>query len=160
MTDTQKTVGSQIELVRLSMKSKISRALKAILLDVPGVRYVSFDKIRLLAHDFNDLETPAVQLIDIGTLIEHENVRVKKSWRITLELVMKETEHKGISQEDLWDFEYKLERALWKNPNLSIPGVVQLTYSDNSTDLHLLNPYYLMKMNFDVVYYEHLVRDC
>lgn len=153
-------VGSQIELVRKSMKHKISEALEEIILAIPGVRYFSFDKIRLLSSDFNDVQLPAIQLIDIQEAIIHENVRVKKTWSITLELVMKETEHKAFGQTDLWDFGYKIERALWKNPNLKIPGVIQLTYNGNTTDLHLLDPYYLLKMDFDVVYYEHLVKHC
>lgn len=151
---------SEIELVRLSMKSRISRAIVAVLETVPGLHTVEFDNVRLLSSDFNDLQVPAVQLIDLGETIQHEHVRAKKTWRISLELVMKEDEHGRVSQEDLWNFTYKIERLLWANPNLLIPGVLQITYIGNATDLHLIKPYYLSKLDFDVIYYENLVTEC
>jgi hypothetical protein len=153
-------VGSEVELVRMSMNTRIARAITEILEAVPGVQTVEFDRIRLLASDFNDMQLPGIQLIDIGTSVLHEHARAKKTWRITLELVMKENEHGIVSQEDLWNFVYKVERALWRNPNLQIPGVLQMTYVGNTTDLHLLQPYYLAKLDFDVLYYEDLVRPC
>lgn len=151
---------SQVELVRLSMKSKIARAILLKLASVPGLRTYAFDHVRLLTSDFNDLETPAVQLIDIAETVIHEHVRAEKTWRLLLELVLKENEHGQVSQEDLWNFTLKIERILWAVPNLGIPGVIQLTYLGNSTDLHRVKPYYLSKLDFDVVYYEDLVADC
>lgn len=152
---------SQIELVRKCMKSKIADALLARLATVPGLRSFDFDKVRLLSHDFNDLEIPAVQLIDIGESGVHEHSRLKKNWRVSLELVLKEDEHKKVNQQDLWNFGYKIERILWAEPvNLGIPGVIQLTYIGSATDLHLVRPYYISKLDFDVVYYEDLVKEC
>lgn len=151
---------SQIELVRLSMKSRIARAILAKLATVPGLRTFEFDRVRLLSSDMNDLIIPAVQLIDVGETVLHEHSRAKKTWRIVLELVLKETEHGQVSQQDLWNFTYKIERILWADPNLSIPGVLQMVYIGNSTDLHMVKPYYLSKLDFDVVYYENLVTEC
>lgn len=153
-------VNSQAEFVILSMKSKISRAIVALLQEVPGVQEVEFDRVRIVTHDFDDLSIPAIQLIDVGEFVEHENGRVKKTWSIALELVLKESEHGAVSQEDLWNFGYKVERALWKQPNLGIKGVIHLQYQGNTTDLHLLKPYYVLKLDFDVIYYDSLVNYC
>ena len=151
---------SQIELVRLTMKAKIARAILSILRTVPGIEYLEFDDVRILTSDFNDMLIPAVQLIDIRESVQHDHSRAKKTWSITLELVMKEDEHGAVSQEDLWNFTYKIERALWAQPNLGITGVLQMVYLGNSTDLHLVKPYYISKLDFDVVYYEDLVSPC
>lgn len=160
MANSTNTKRSQVDLVRLSMKSRIAREILGRLALVPGLRTYAFDDVKLLAHDFNDLQIPAVQLIDIAETVEHEHVRALKTWRLMLELVLKEDEHGQVSQEDLWNFTLKIERILWAVPNLGIPGVLQLTYLGNSTDLHRIKPYYLSKLDFDVVYYEDLVADC
>lgn len=150
----------QVELVRKAMKVRIAEKLEAILTSVPGIMTYEFDRVRLLSSDFTDLAIPAVQLIDLAESITHEQARAKKTWSIRLELVLKEDENRVVSQKDLWNFGYKIERAIWKNPNFGIPGVLQAIYINNTTDLHSVMPYYLLKMDFDVLYYEDLVREC
>ena len=76
-----------------------------------------------------------------------------------LEIVMKPNEFGDVSQKDLWDMQYEVERALFKDPNFSIPGVIHLHYLSSTTDLHLLEPYYYCRMELLCMYYEPLVRD-
>lgn len=150
----------QLKLAPQSTKSRIAKALKGILEDMPIFRYVSFDRIKLYTSDFNESELPAAQFIDVSESITHERSRVLRRWSISLEIVHKATENEFISQEDMWNIEYQVARKIWINPNLGIPGVVHCLYTSNSTDLHLLEPFYLLRMDFDVLYYEHLVEDC
>ena len=151
---------SQMKLSPQSTKSRIAEALKNIINGMPIFRYVAFDKIRLYTSDFNDSEIPAAQFIDVSEQITHERSRVQRRWSISLEVIHKATENEYISQKDMWNLEYQIARQIWKNPNLGIPGVVHCQYTANSTDLHLLEPFYMLRMDFDVVYYEHLVSDC
>jgi len=151
---------SQLKLAPQSTKTRIARALKAILDGMPVFNYVSFDRIKLYVSDFRENELPAAQFIDVTETITHERNRVLRTWSITLEVVNKSTDNGYISQEDMWDIEYQIARKIWAMPNLGIPGVVHCKYITNSTDLHLLEPFYLLRMDFDVVYYEHLVSDC
>lgn len=150
----------QVTLVITSMKTRIAEALLAKLREIRSVRTVEFDKVRLRSDDFLSVECPAIQLIDINETIEHERSRAKKAWALALELVMRGTEDRPISQQDLWNLQYEVERMLWLNPNLGIPGLIHLRYLGSTTDLHLLEPFYFVRMDFEVLYYEPLVKEC
>lgn len=151
---------SQVTLVSKSMKAKIAEALVSKLETVRDLKYISFDRIKLLASDFNDTEIPAVQVYDVSSEHQHENSRSKYFWRLTLEILMKGNEWRQVSQTDLWNLEYQVKRALFVNPNLGVPGVIQLTLLGTSTDLHLLEPYYFARMDLEVQFYEDAVRPC
>lgn len=150
----------QFKLAPRSTKTRIAAALKQILQDMPIFKYVEFDRVRLYSSDFNEAELPAAQFIDGTESIVHERSRVLRTWSISLEIVHKSTENEAISQQDMWNIEYQVARKIWQVPNLGIPGVIHCQYVSNSTDLHLLEPFYLMRLDFDVKYYEHLVSDC
>lgn len=152
---------TQVKVVPRSTKSKIADALKAIVQGMPVFKYVSFDKIKLLAADFQPHEIPGAQFIDIAETITHERNRAKRDWQITLEVVLRSSQDEGeVTQQDLWNIEYQIARKIWEVPNLGIPGVIHCLYVSNSTDLHLLEPFYLLRLDFSVLYYEHLVSDC
>lgn len=151
---------NQVRLVVRSKKSIIASAIMEVLDGVSRLKYKSFDRIRLTSDDFSEVTMPAAQLIDVQETIEHEQTRAKKTWTIALEIVMKETQWEPISQQDLWNLAYEVERALWAKPNLGIPGVIHLRYLGSQTDLHLLESHYFTRLDFEVLYYESLVRDC
>jgi hypothetical protein len=160
------TTNSQVRIVIESMKAKIAREIMAICATIPVVKYVAFDKVKLLAADFLETEIPAIQLIDVNLTSVHEMSRSKNNWQIALELLMKSDESVTVSQSDLWNLEYEVKRKLWANPGL--PGVsagaggkvIQMNFIGSQTDLHLLEPYYFSRLDFEVVYYESLVTDC
>lgn len=160
MPDTTQGVKTQAKIVIQSMKSKIAQAITAKLESVKSLNYISFDRVKLLASDFHEYELPAVQLIDVALSNEHEQLRAKKFWQIALELVMKGSQHGGVSQEDLWNLEYEILRRLWSVPNLGIKGVIHMKFLSSSTDLHILDPYYTARLDFEVQFYEDMVREC
>jgi len=142
------------------MKTKIAREILARCATIPVIKYTAFDKVRLLSSDFKDFEIPAIQLIDIGMSSVHEASRAKKSWQIALELLLKGSEDWTVSQSDLWNLENEVLRKLWATPNLGIRGVIQMNFIGSQTDLHLLEPYYFARLDFEVLFYEDLVRAC
>ncbi len=152
--------GEQIRINARAMKSKIADAIIARLNDVADLKYRKFDEVKVNISDFQEHELPACQLIDVNETATHENSRLLKTWNITLEVVLKQTEYRTVNQQSLWDLMYQIERKLWAIPNLDIPGVLHLIYLGNQTDLHLVDPYYIGKLDFSVQYYESLVRDC
>lgn len=141
------------------LKVTISQALVDRLKTIPDLKTVEFDKVRLRADDFMSVDCPAIQFIDIQEQIDHERSRAKKTWLLGLELVMKATAETPVSQIDLWNLQYQVERLLWGLPNLGIPGVIHLRYLGSQTDLHLLEPYYFVRLDIEVLYYEALVAD-
>jgi hypothetical protein len=150
----------QVRLNARSMKSRIADAIVERLNQVSDLVYVKFDEVKVNMSDFLEHELPACQVIDVNETVEHEQNRAKKTWNISLEVVLKQTTYRTVNQQALWDLIYQIERKLWTFPNLLIPGVVQMVYLGNQTDLHLVDPYYVGRLDFQVVYYESLVRDC
>jgi hypothetical protein len=128
--------------------------------DVPEVETVSFDKIKLATTDFADHELPAVQLWDNGQVPIHERGRIRVDWNISLELIMKSEIDGIVDQKGLFELRRKIQLALWANPNLGIPGVVHLIYTGNISDLHLLQPHYIARIDFAVQYYDDLTGSC
>lgn len=142
-----------------SMKDRIASALVTRLEGLAALKTVEFDRVRLRSDDFMSVDCPAVQLIDIAERVEHEARRAKKTWSLALELVMRGTEDTPVSQRDLWNLQYEVERVLWEKPNLGIPGMIHLRYQGSQTDLHLLEPFFFVRLDLEALYYEPLVSE-
>lgn len=144
----------------MASEGDIADALVAKVSAVTGLVTVTFDRVRLAAADFREDEIPAVQMFDVGQSIEHSRGRILVTWNIALELIMKTLIGGVVDQKALWAKRREIQLALWENPNLGIPGVVHLIYTGNVTDLHLLEPYYIARMDFAVLYYDELTGSC
>lgn len=137
-----------------------TKILDIIATDVPEINYTSFEDIKVAIDDFREFELPAVQLWDVSQEITHERGYEKTLWTIVLELVMKSTSTNIVKQKDLWALRRKIGLALWDVPNLGIPGVIHLKYKNNLTDLHLLEPFYTARMEFEVIFRRQLTGTC
>jgi len=144
----------------MSIESLIADAVVAKVSTVAALKTVNFDKVLLATADFRDFELPAVQLWDVAQSVEHQRGRILVTWSLSLELVMKTTTAGAVVQKDLWELRRTVQRALWDQPNLGIPGVVHLIYTGNITDLHSIEPYYISRLDFDVQYYDDLTGSC
>ena len=128
--------------------------------DVSGLNYVSFDKIKLATSDFEPHEMPAVQIWDNGQQVKHERGRIQVTWNLSLELIMRSEITGEVDQKGLFEKRREIQLALWDKPNLGIPGVIHLIYTGNITDLHLLQPNYIARIDFAVLYYDELTAAC
>ncbi len=145
----------------MSIESDIVDAIVSkIEADIPEVNYISFDQIKLATGDFAAHELPAVQIWDAGASVQHERGRILVDWNLALELVMKSEIEGLVDQKQLFELRRKIQLALWDNPNLGIPGVVHLLYTGNVSDLHLLDPFYIARIDFAVRYYDNLTGTC
>ena len=145
----------------MSIESDIVDKIVSIVeTDVPEVNYVSFDEIKLAIADFQPHELPAVQLWDNGQFPKHERGRILVDWRMSLELIMKSSRTSVVDQKSLFELRRKIQLALWEDPTLGIPGVTHLKYTGNISDLHLLQPFYIARLDFSVEYYDNLVSTC
>jgi hypothetical protein len=158
--DTTKNVLLSTKLAPACMKSLISTALISRIQTVRSVRTISFDEIKLIISDFKDVEIPAVQIIDLNSQVTHEQSRIKWFWRLAVEIILKSTEWDTVSQQDLWNLEYEVIRAIFAYPNLNVPGVIHCHLLGSATDLHLLKPYYFSRLDLQVEFYEAAVRPC
>jgi len=147
----------------MSIESDIADKIVLILTTDPSLselKSVSFDKIKLAIGDFDEFELPAIQLWDNGQVPKHEKGRILVDWNLSLELIMKSDITGIVDQKGLFELRRKVQLALWNNPNLGIPGVVHLVYTGNVSDLHLLEPYYIARIDFAVKFYDNLTGSC
>jgi hypothetical protein len=143
-----------------SVKTKIATAMLARLDLVAELNYRAFDIVRLKSSDFSDWEMPAVQCIDLAEVIEHEQRRKKAFWNIAIEVIMGPSEQETVSQAKLWDLMQVIETTLWAVPGLGLSEVVHMRHLSTSTDLHLMKPLYLGRLELAVIYYQPLVGEC
>lgn len=159
MTDAAKPMG--VRLVIQSQRHKIATALVAAIQNVRSLKLVTFDRVRLKLGDFGEHEMPACQIVDIeDTVLVYETLRAKRSWMIEVEVVMKTTEFLVLEQADMWNLCYEVERAIMRNPQLGVPGVIHAKVQGLRTDLHLVEPFYFGVLTVEVLYYQHLTGDC
>ena len=136
----------------------IANEIKSVIeTEIPTLKVVNFEDVKLAISDFADHELPAVQIWDAAQTIQHERHRILVNWSISVEIIMKSSENGAISQSDLWEMRRAVQRAIWKRPNLGIPGVVHSIYVGNVTDLHMVDPYYVSRIDLDVQFYDNLV---
>lgn len=143
-----------------AVRSKIADALMARLALVTELKYRAFDIVRLQASDFADYEIPAVQIIDLAELVTHEQSRAKKEWNLVIEVIVGPTEAESVSQQALWNLMQLIERTVWAVPNLGLSEVIHMKLLTTSTDLHLMAPFYLGRIELSVLYYQPLVGVC
>lgn len=127
---------------------------------VTELKYRSFDVVRLQASDFADYEIPAVQIIDLAELNTHEMKRGKKDWNLVIEVIVGPTEAEVVTQQALWNLMQKIEETVWAVPNFGLTEVIHAKLLTTSTDLHLMAPFYLGRIEMSVMYYQPLVGTC
>lgn len=144
----------------MAIEAQIMAAIVARVQTVPDVVKINSDRIILSTSDFRDYELPAVQIWDMAQSISHERARILVNWSMSIEIVMKSLETGIVDQTTLWDLRRDIQLALWAEPNLDIPGVVHMIYTGNVTDLHLMEPYYVARIDLDVQFYDDLTGSC
>jgi len=143
-----------------SMRTQIAQNIISTIVASGLYKYASYSVIKMLASDFSDYELPAVQFIDLGDDNFHERSRAKKTWNVTLELVIGPKTNYVPKQEDLWDLIELTEQALFLDPKLNIPEVIHMKLLGSTTDLHTLQPLYTARIDIQIDYYQPLVRPC
>lgn len=144
-----------------TIEDSIVDAIRTRVTGVAAIKSYSDDKIRISTSDFMDHELPAAQLWDVGQFIQHERSRILVTWSFSLELIMKSLVSGEVSQRDLWELRRTVALALWAPPvNLGVPGVIHPVYTGNVTDLHMVEPFYIARIDFDVQFYDDLTGPC
>jgi len=143
-----------------SIRTDIATALAAKIATLTTVKTVNIDPIRLAASDFNEYQLPAVQIIDTQETNVHEMVRGRKTWNLGIEIIIGPTTLTVPRQTDLWDLMESIEQKIFEDPKLGDPNVIHMKLIGSMTDLHLLSPLYIGKIDVQIDYYQALVRSC
>lgn len=143
-----------------SIRTDIASALATKISTLTTIKTVNVDPIRLAASDFNEFELPVVQIIDTQETNIHEQVRARKSWNLGIEVIIGPTSLTVPRQTDLWDLMESIEQKIFEDPKLGISNVIHMSLIGSMTDLHLLTPLYIGKIDIQIDYYQPLVRSC
>lgn len=146
--------------VPLSVRSKIATAIVTRMSLMTDLKLVTFDDVKIQISDFQDHEIPALQIIDLGEVNTHEMRRAKKSWNLVLEVIIGPTATVEYDQQDLWDLMQAIEEHLFADPKLGLSEVIQMNLVTSSTDLHLLKPFYLGRIEVMIDYYQPITGTC
>lgn len=141
----------------------IADTLKTLLTtsaSLSDIKTVNFDKVQVAIDDFRDYELPAVQLWDLKQINKHVRGYQEVSWNVALEIIMRQTTAGEVDQKALWDLRRRIELVLWDKPKLGLSFMIHLRYLNNGTDLHLLDPNYLSRMEFEVLFRRQLTGSC
>jgi len=144
----------------VAIETQIIDAIVSRIQTVPEIVTINSDRIVLATSDFQDHEIPAVQIWDLAQSIQHQRGRILVNWSISIEIILRSLESGAASQRSLWDLRRKIQLALWEEPNLNLPGVVHMIYTSNITDLHLVEPNYIARLDLDVQFYDELTGSC
>jgi hypothetical protein len=143
-----------------SVRSKIADALLARIALLTDIKYSAFDVVKLQASDFQEFELPAVQIIDLGEINTHEMRRGKKSWNLVIEVIVGDTQLDETNQKELWDLMQAIEEHIFQDPKLGLSEVIQMNLVTSSTDMHLLKPFYLGRIEVMIDYYQPITGQC
>lgn len=125
------------------------------------VKLVQWKRIRMTTSDFQDNEVPVIQFFDAGQRVHHEAARLRVEWNICVELVLKSLASEVIDAEDLLDRRQEVEQCIGaQQTHLGIQGVQHVRYLGNEPDYLSIVPFYVARLDFQVLYYKPYVRTC
>jgi hypothetical protein len=127
---------------------------------LPWVKKVESENIIIGISETQDHELPLVQVYDNGQTFTHEKGRVRVTWEIIVELVLRSSSSTTVNMRTLMNRRQDLEQAMGENVNLGIPGVIAVKYTRNTPDIHVVRPFYMTELVFQVDYYKRYVSDC
>lgn len=140
--------------------SSILDALENTVKTLSWVKKVESENIRLEFTDIHDHEIPYIQIYDNGQKITHQMGQVLVNWQIAVELALKSSSTGTVNMRTLLDKRQEIEQVIGANVNLGIPGVINVTYMENTPDLNLVRPFYTTTLLFNVQYRKKYVSEC
>ena len=140
--------------------SSILDALENTVKTLSWAKKVESENIRLEFTDIHDHEIPYIQIYDNGQKITHQMGQVLVNWQIAVELALKSSSSGTVNMRTLLDKRQEIEQVIGANVNLGIPGVINVTYMENTPDLNLVRPFYTTTLLFNVQYRKKYVSEC
>jgi len=124
------------------------------------VQTVTFNDIRINVDEWKDWELPAVQIIDLAGIYQHEMSRSRTIWNVAIEVVLRTTETLGqVGQVDLWNLMEDVTRSVMAVPKLDLSFVQHVKLSDHQTDIHIVPPNHIGILGWQVWFYEPITRE-
>lgn len=140
--------------------SQILDAFESQLKELSWVKKVSSEEIILGFSETEEAEVPLIQVYGLGQRMIHERGRLKVSWTIIVELVLRSSYSNVVNMRTLLDRRQDIEQKIGSRVNLGVPSVINVLYNGNSDDIRLVKPYYVTELEFQVEYYKPYTGQC
>ena len=140
--------------------SDILDAIEARLKTLTWAKVVESENIKLEFSEVQDHEIPYIQICDNGQKMIHQRGEILVNWQIAVELALKSSSENIVNMRTLLDKRQEIEQVIGAVPNLGIPGVIHVTYLQNTPVLNLIKPFYTTILLFNVQYRKKYVSEC
>jgi hypothetical protein len=144
----------------MGIRSDIFTALAAKLATLPWAKTVNWEKVRLMASDIAQHEVPFVQFYAPFSRHEHVTQTIESVWTISIEIVDVQSSTRTVNQKDLFDKMEDVIALIGDDPTLQIPRLVHLTLASEETDVHLIEPYYYARLDFEARLIQPYTANC
>lgn len=140
----------------------IFQKFEEILTELTWVKLVTWKKIRLSASEFRDQEIPLIQIYGPRQSHLHSQRRLETTMMVHVELVMKNKVTGLVDVEECMDRRQEIEQKIGENVQLRLihSGMVHVKYVLSEDDFHTIQPYYVTRLDFEVLYYKPYVGAC
>jgi len=149
------------------MQRLILEKMKEKLLELAWVNTVDYEKIRLFESDFHEHELPLIQMYDQRERSKHVQGRTQVEWSVSVEVVMQSKETDIVDQGVLLDRKFEVKKKIGENVRLDLgqePATtgrfIHMAYRGSLTDLHLIPPMFMARLDFDALYEEPYTGIC
>lgn len=140
----------------------ILRKFEEVLSELTWAKLVTWKNIRLAASEFRDHEIPCIQIYAPKQFHEHSQRRVLTTMIVHVELVLKQKVSGIVDIEECMDKRQEIEQKIGENVQLRLinSGIVHVKYVISEDDFHTIKPFYVTRLDFEVLYYKPYVGAC
>jgi len=150
-----------------SVQKLVLQNIKTKLEELTWPSLVEFERIRLYSSDFKDHEIPAIQIYDVGETARTVQGRTENEWTLTIELILRPLQDDVADQGLLFDRKLEIKRKLGEDPTLGLGSLVpsqgrfkHIKYIRGLTDLHILSPYFMARLDYQALFEEPFSSEC
>lgn len=146
----------------ISPEARIMEALTTHVKSLSWVKLVNWHKAKLAASDFRADECPVIQFVaDAQTFYPERNDMICR-WRVFMEIVLCSEVTGQVDQFELLEKMDSLFKHVGSYFRLggNIPGVIQILPIGAVNELHLIEPFYIGVIEFEITYRKYYTAPC
>lgn len=147
----------------LSPEAQILDALVAHIETLSWVKTVNWQKTFISASDFRADQCPVVQIVADTQTFQMERNDTVARWRVFLEVVLVSEVTGVVDQLELLEKLDSLFKHVGSNYRLlsaAIPGLTQIIPVNGVNELHLIEPFYIGVLEFEIMYRKYFTGPC
>jgi hypothetical protein len=146
----------------VSPEAQIMEALLVHIGTLSWVKVVNWQKPLLSASDFRAHECPVVQLTTEGQAYTAERNDTIVRWRVFTEVIMCSEVTGTVDQLELLEKMHSLFQHIGSNFRLggTIPGLIQILPIGSVSELHLVEPFYIGVLEWEISFRKWYTSPC